>query len=137
MAFLSSRRISGKVTYYYSYPTLLPTPLLFIMQNPPDWHASSCCEMFCDYGCLNQEGDLANIEKISSFGGYGGADLLLTSNWARGVDVELPEDAYAQLLQLGVSPSVAGEVRLLSRRWWWGAYAIVLTPLPAVIYNLG
>ncbi len=107
MAFLSSRRISGKVTY--SYPILLPTPLLFTWQNP-DWHASRC-ETFCDYGCLNQEGNLANIEKICSLGGYGGADLLLTSNWARGVDVELPEDAYAQLLQLGVSPSIAGEVR--------------------------
>ncbi len=94
----------------FIYPKVLPPPLLFTWQNPLiDF--LHCKTRYGGGCCFNQEGDLANIEKICSMGGYGGADLLLTSNWARGVDVELPEVSYAQLLQLGVSPSVAGEVR--------------------------
>lgn len=40
--------------------------------------------------------------------GYGGADLLLTSEWGRGMEVDLPERCFKELAALGVAPAAVG-----------------------------
>jgi hypothetical protein len=53
--------------------------------------------------------DLEIVRKIGGMGGYGGADLLLTSDWPRGFDSDLPDAACEQLQALGVHLSAAGD----------------------------
>jgi hypothetical protein len=64
-------------------------------------------------GFLGDCGAIQGLERalsVSKMGGYGGADLLLTSDWSRGVDVELPESAYNELSALlGAAPAMVGE----------------------------
>jgi hypothetical protein len=53
--------------------------------------------------------DLEIVRQIGGMGGYGGADLLLTSDWPRGFDSDLPNAACEQLQTLGVHLSTAGD----------------------------
>lgn len=40
--------------------------------------------------------------------GYGGADLLLTSEWGRGMEVDLPDRCFQELKAAGVAPAAVG-----------------------------
>ena len=40
--------------------------------------------------------------------GYGGADILLSSEWGRGMEVDLPERCFNELAALGVAPAAVG-----------------------------
>lgn len=40
--------------------------------------------------------------------GYKGADLLLTTEWGRGMEVELPDHCFQNLKDAGVAPAAVG-----------------------------
>lgn len=40
--------------------------------------------------------------------GYKGADLLLTTEWGRGMEVELPERSFQELKAAGIAPAAVG-----------------------------
>ncbi|CAM9534173.1 unnamed protein product [Chrysoparadoxa australica] len=50
----------------------------------------------------------AECKRIAAMPGYRGADLLLTSDWARGVEVDLPTSTYEELKALGVHVAGVG-----------------------------
>ncbi len=82
-------------------------------------------------------------------GGYGGADLFLSSEWGRGMEVDLPERCFQELSAAGVPPAAVGSetvaelavaVKPRCAVWWCFAfffcffflvvYCIVPTPVP-------
>ncbi|CAM9607667.1 unnamed protein product [Scytosiphon promiscuus] len=52
--------------------------------------------------------DLESCRKVASMAGYGGADLLLTSEWGRGMEVDLPDRCFQELSAAGVAPAAVG-----------------------------
>lgn len=40
--------------------------------------------------------------------GYGGADMFLSSEWGRGMEVDLPERCFLELSAAGVAPTAVG-----------------------------
>lgn len=40
--------------------------------------------------------------------GYGGADLFLSTEWGRGMEVDLPDASFKELKAAGVAPSAVG-----------------------------
>lgn len=40
--------------------------------------------------------------------GYGGADVFLSSEWGRGMEVDLPERCFQELATAGVAPAAVG-----------------------------
>lgn len=52
--------------------------------------------------------DLESCRKVTSMGGYGGADLFLSTEWGRGMEVDLPERCFQELSAAGVPPAAVG-----------------------------
>lgn len=52
--------------------------------------------------------DVESCRKISGMAGYGGADIFLSTEWGRGMEVDLPERSFKELSAAGVTPSAVG-----------------------------
>lgn len=52
--------------------------------------------------------DLESCRKVAAMGGYGGADMFLSAEWGRGMEVDLPERCFQELSAAGVAPAAVG-----------------------------